>query len=323
MIDVSIILVTYNSNWESIRITLQSILKQKKVSMQIIIADDGSKITFDEKIKKLMELYGFDNYLIMNSSVNQGTVLNIANAMKNVKGKYTKTISPGDCMFDEITLYNWIKFMSINNTSVSFGDAIYYSRNQKIVIYKTKGSPVNKVLFKSEKYSSKQFVDYIVANDTILGAAQLMKSDILMKYLKIIENKIIYAEDYMIRLMIFDSVNIVYYPNTVIWYEYGTGISTSKNSKWEKLLHTDFEVSNNLIINRKANSFMQKKYKIYLAFREKKVLKKVIKVLLFPSVLIYRFNFRRSKEYIALSTENFTEIEQLFDWVDKGDGLCK
>lgn len=317
MVDISVILVTYNCNWESLRITLLSILKQKKVSKQIIIADDGSEYTFDVKIQKLMEKYSFENYSILNASTNRGTVLNIANAMKYVKGKYTKTIAPGDFLFDETTLYYWTKFMATNDVAVSFGDAVYYFKTTELTFCKTKGSPVNKKLFKISKSKSKCFVDYLVANDTILGAAQLMKTDILNKYLNLIKNKIIYAEDYMIRLMVYDGISIVYYPSCVIWYEYGTGISTSRDKKWERVLHTDFDVSNNLILERKSSNFMQKKFKQYLLIKRTIALNKLIKILLFPSVIIYRSFFRLTKEYIALSKDNQNRIKRLFCWLDE------
>ena len=54
MIDVSVVIVTYNSKWESIRMTILSILKQKNISMQIVIADDGSRKIYDDEINKLM-----------------------------------------------------------------------------------------------------------------------------------------------------------------------------------------------------------------------------------------------------------------------------
>ena len=48
-------------------------------------------------------------------------------------------------------------------------------------------------------------MDYLLANDTILGAAVLAKRNIILKYLLEMEGKVKYAEDYMIRLMIFDN----------------------------------------------------------------------------------------------------------------------
>ena len=54
MIDVSVVIVTYNSKWESIRMTILSILKQKNISMQIVIADDCSRKIYDDEINKLI-----------------------------------------------------------------------------------------------------------------------------------------------------------------------------------------------------------------------------------------------------------------------------
>lgn len=316
MIDVSVVLVTYNSEWEKIRITLLSLLKQKDVSMQIVIADDGSKNTYNEDIDKLMYLYDFKEYLILNAIENRGTVVNIADAMNHVKGRYTKTIAPGDFLFDENVLCQWIGFMQNNNAEISFGNAVYYSKNEKLKLYKTKGSPVNRYLFKTGRQDSHQFVDYVVANDTILGAALLMKTDMLEKYMKIIKNKIVYAEDYMIRIMVYDGVSVTYYPENVIWYEYGTGISTSKNNKWKLILHADFEQSNDLISQRNEIDFMQKKYKLYLKFRKNKLLKKISKVIIFPTTVIYRLKFRFAKSSISLNSNITTEIEKMFCWKD-------
>ena len=69
MSDVSVIIVTYNSDWKKLRLTLLSTLKQINVSIQIIIADDGSKETFDEKIVQLFNEFGFSNYVIVNNPV--------------------------------------------------------------------------------------------------------------------------------------------------------------------------------------------------------------------------------------------------------------
>lgn len=317
MVDVSVVIVTYNSEWQNIRKTLLSALKQKKVSIQIVIADDGSKKTYKEEIKSIMKYHNFNEYVLINSEINRGTVLNIANAMEFVSGKFTKTIAPGDYFFDEYVLYNWVNYMLANESVVSFGDAVYYSYNGKLNLYETKESPVNRSLYKTGKYSAQQFVDYVIANDTILGAAQMMKTDVLNQYLQIIKNRIIYAEDYMIRIMMYDGIRAIYYPGLVIWYEYGTGISTSKNSKWEKLLHNDFEESNNLISKKVSTNYLQKKFKLYLKLIRIKPLKKVSKVLLFPSVIIYRFKFKTAKSFIHLKESNSNEIEKMFNWINE------
>ena len=40
----------------------------------------------------------------------------------------------------------------------------------------------------------------------------------------------------------------------LIWYEYGDGISTTKNNKWAKFLYQDFEGTNEIIKNRKKQN---------------------------------------------------------------------
>ena len=143
-----------------------------------------------------------------------------------------------------------------------------------------------------------------------------MKTDTISKYMGIIKNKIVYAEDYMIRIMVYDGISVVYYPKTVIWYEYGTGISTSKNDEWDLLLHTDFETSNDLISQREAVNCMQKKFKKYLKLRKNKLLNKLLKILFFPSVFIYRAKFRYAKSYIPLKTNKTSDIEKMCCWID-------
>ena len=287
MSDVSVIIVTYNSDWEKLRLTLLSTVKQRNISIQIIITDDGSEETFDENIVQLFKEFEFDNYVIVTNSVNRGTVLNISSALQYLDGIYTKTIAPGDYFCEELALSKWVKFMKYNRALVSFGDAIYYSDYDSMKYISTKGSPVNKHLYTNDGSPSKVFLDYILANDTILGAAQMMETKILKEYIRLIENKIIYAEDFMMRIMIFDGIKIKYYPCSVILYEYGTGISTSKNSKWAKLLHDDFEISNEIIQKRKPKTSLQQKYQIYLSKRHSKI-NKLVKLLYFPSVLINR-----------------------------------
>lgn len=303
MTDVSIIVVTYNSEWDKLQLTLLSAVKQKNISIQIIIADDGSEDTFDHKITQMFKKLKFDNYVIVNNPINRGTVLNISSALEHVEGVYTKTIAPGDYFCEEFALSKWVEFMKRNNALASFGDAVYYSDYNQMKYIRTKGAPVNKHLYRNEASSVKVFVDYIVANDTILGAAQMIETNTIKKYIQLISNQIIYAEDYMLRIMVFDGIHICYYPRSVILYEYGTGISTSKNSKWSELLHVDFEISNNIIQQRISNNKYQIRLQKYLLNRHLRI-NKLLKIIYFPTVLIYRLNMRIAKPCIPIDAND-------------------
>ena len=65
MIDISIIIVTYNSKWFELKATIKSVLMQKGINYEIIFADDGSKIKWNEKIREYVK--GDYNYKCVES----------------------------------------------------------------------------------------------------------------------------------------------------------------------------------------------------------------------------------------------------------------
>ena len=71
--------------------------------------------------------------------------------------------------------------------------------------------------------------------------------------------------------MILDGIELNYYNENVIWYEYGSGISTSRENKWSKLLFNELMAVNEIIMDRKDSySKFGKKYSKYL-MKEKKL----------------------------------------------------
>ena len=50
---ISVVVLTYNSAFDDIKQTILSIVKQKDITFELIIADDGSKENHFEKIKEL------------------------------------------------------------------------------------------------------------------------------------------------------------------------------------------------------------------------------------------------------------------------------
>ena len=102
--DFSVIVCCYNSDYEKLKKTLISISKQKNVSYEIIISDDGSKDRAIEQIKAWVDEHNISNVRYNFLPENIGTVRNILSAVKVAQGKYVKTISPGDYLFDEYSL---------------------------------------------------------------------------------------------------------------------------------------------------------------------------------------------------------------------------
>ncbi len=298
-VDVSVIVLTYNSSWKKLKSTLCSILSQQDISFEIIIADDGSTNNSNEKeLHQLFTDYNYTNYVIVNSEKNQGTVRNLYNGLQNAKGRYTKAISPGDMIYDALCLKRWISFMDEHEVEVSFGDAIYCSNdNDEISIIEHKNAPANNNVFSLEQKRRIVFVNHILADDSILGATLIMNTNILKSYTERIISKVIYAEDYMTKLMVFDGKEIVYYSQPVIYYEYGCGISTNSNEIWLERLLRDFNSINSIMAEcENCYDKIAQKYKNYLRLAKKlPKFKKFLKVYLFPDFIYWKWKVKTTK----------------------------
>lgn len=326
--DVSIIVVTYNPIWEKLKITLAAILLQKDVDIEIIISDDGSIDNMFKKIKQLFMEKNFLNYKLLPSSENQGTVKNFLKGLKIAQGKYIKGISPGDLFYDELTLKKWLSFMKQKQALVSFGEYIPYKFiNNKLKPLKILHHPIYMKPYLDNKYNIKQEqLMYVFLGDNAVGATFMSEKVITEKYLDYICNNVKFAEDNIFKSMIADGILIDYYPQNVIWYEYGTGVSTSQNLFWHKAILKDRVNFSKLIYNqllKKSNkNIILKKYmklihyginsnnrnKIYRFIFK---LKKLYFILKIPKGLIYYMNLHLKKTYTSIN------VDETFYWKSK------
>ena len=285
---ISFIVATYNSKFDKIVETLDSILIQKNVQIEIIIADDGSEYNFFTEIKEYFEKRGISDYKLVGHEQNVGTCSNIFDGLKEAKYEYIKLISPGDMLYDENVICNWIIHIKDNNAKISFGNIVAYrlKDNEKEYI-SVKERPVNKSIYKKVKNDRARKINYILLNDTPVGAAFISSKDLLDKYLRKIVGKVRYAEDFSYRLMVIDNILINYYDNPVILYEHGSGISTSKNDKWAKLLDKDLKAANQVILEEYSNNdgFSRKYSKILKKDNEK--ITKLLKAIYFPEYIYW------------------------------------
>lgn len=267
-INVSVIVATYNPAPEKLWDTLYSIVNQKLVKFEIIIADDGSKNSLSNEIKEYMSNHNFCDYRIITHAHNQGTVLNCYDAVNHACGIYVKLISPGDFFTDDKALYNWVNHLVYSGYKWSLGDAIYYVNdgNKRAISQAAHPQDISTYIKKRDKKSR---WNYLVLDDIALGAAVICQRNFLLKYLERIIYKVIYAEDNVYRMMMFDGEAADYYPNEVLFYEFGTGISTNGNSKWDELLRKDWNMANEIMlyfsneddrIQNKIKKEIQKKY---------------------------------------------------------------
>ncbi len=298
MLDFSIILLTYNSDIQKIYNTLNSIISQKNVSYELIISDDGSVDNKFIQIKQYLEKNCSSPYTFVDNKFNQGTIKNILSGINHSKGKYIKLISPGDLFFDENSLYFALQYINKNDAAaVYFGRPLYFSLKDEKVIYNyERRNPYYLKPYLNQNYKSIKR-KYYIEDDKILGASTIYDKDKILKYLSEISKFNKYAEDYSIILMLANNEKIKFI-NTdneqfkyFIKYEYGTGISTSKNEKWAKILKNEL----NLLFNYLYENTLISKLILLSKTSKKFIIRIILKLFYDP---LYIFNKKRIMKHI-------------------------
>lgn len=271
--DVSVIVATYNPKIDKLFYTLDSLINQKYVNMEIIVTDDGSANNLFNDVLEYFENHNFKNYMLLEHKKNSGTVLNIYDGLKHSNGTYIKVLSPGDALCDEYILFDWIKHLKKSNRKWSFSDAYYKKNGKELELCSELTNPHVIDVYK-KKNDKKSRINYLLYNDLALGAAILCSKDVMEEYIEKIKDRVIYAEDNIYRLMMFNNIVADYYPEKAIFYEYGDGISTSGNKSWSKKLRDDFNNTNKIMkeIVKDDDLFQKKIISIY----EKKSKKKIV-----------------------------------------------
>lgn len=249
---VTVIMITYNPELNKALETINSIILQKNINIKIIIADDCSRKDFTKEYMQFFFENKFDNYIILKSEANQGTVRNIARCSKYCVGDYVKIISPGDYLYGHEILKKWADYMEEKKIDISIGDAYYYERTPggyNLICehaFPQKPNIINEGDERKKKYYQ------LIYNDYWLGAATLIEIEAFKKYIKLVSKFAVYGEDNMYRLAACDGVSRGYYPVQVMMYETNTGISSlgDKGDKWHKTLMEEWIKTNEFIIDR-------------------------------------------------------------------------
>lgn len=286
---ISVVVLTYNPQEAKLRATLRSILEQKDIRFQIVVADDGSAKPGMAVAEALFAEYGFQDYVLVANERNQGTVHNIHSALERCTGEYVKAISPGDLLSGGNVLRQWVDAMEAEGAAVSCAEAVYYvTQDGKMEPVVRKTNPQYVRCYLKNKPEQARY-NYLILDDLFLGAAIICRTDLQKTYIKELLGKVIYAEDHVYRLMAYDRVPMHYYPRCGVLYETAAGISTSGNDFWAKKLKADWDAADQLLLERCSGKDPMDKYLKKMICLPKKGLKaKLVKHLTVPGTLLYR-----------------------------------
>ena len=302
--DVSVLVLSYHPDFEKEKQTILSILLQKGISFEIIIADDGSEINYEQELKQLFESYEFTDYKLVMNKENQGTIANYISGLNEAEGEYAKAISPGDYLTGETVLKDWVSFARQEGIDWSFSEAIYYQteNNNEQLVTKAAFPIYTKPYFQHN--TKKARWNYVVLDDAAHGCTMIGKTELQLKYAKeLLKNGCKYGEDYMFRLMMFDGICGSYYPQGTVFYECTTGISSGKNKKWTDILFQEYQIMNRIMMDRSEKDPLQikiaklsiRKTSAFAMIFVRGKLRRYLKLKLHPRV--FEFDFQGTEEW--------------------------
>lgn len=244
---VSIYVLTYEQSWKKLKMTLDSVICQKGIDFEIIISDDGSEENHHEDVSKYFQDRLFTDYTFIGSEQNTGIVQNAIRASLACRKSHVKIISPGDCLLEEDTLCRWFEFLRESGKRWSFSDVVPYKNDGGVIC---KVSAEEHPRLKEEYRKGDDEIsrwNYVGLNDIAVGVAMMTESELFCEYLSKIDGRVVYAEDNIYRLMMYDGVVGIYYPQSTILYEYGCGISTRADREWDRKISKDWNETNKIM----------------------------------------------------------------------------
>ena len=304
--DCSVVVVQYNPIWDKVERTLNSIISQKDCNFEIVIADDGSKNKYFEETIEYFQRNSFCDYKIVDNVQNQGTVKNVLSGLRAGSGKYARVIAPGDMLYSEDTLKKIVDFMEQNQAKEMFGKMVFFYLDKEKIHLVPQQSPCD---FTPYKTQNKQHIKkkLLGLGDNISGASYSWDRQYYIKCLEKIESKVIYLEDCVNAYTLYEGNKICFMDEFVTWYEYGTGITTNKSSKWTQITEKDWcSFFDELYMEYPRDKTVKQAKLYYRISSQGTFLSKVIKNLLFFDRFLYGrivSRFLMDRDYSAVDKE--------------------
>lgn len=243
--DISVVITTYNQPFDVIARSLTSVIMQRGIDLEIVIADDGSDNFSKDSYDAFFRDNNFTSYQIIHSTKNQQTVKNLLDGVRACSAPYVKPIDAGDMLYAKDALasihevcldpdfycgfHDIVKFIGSDNDGVYYAEAFHAPR-QTAFYQSNQTAPERAKILRAMMNSA----------DWIPAPAQFYRTDYYAELLERLHDdfEVRYCQDFTAVLAIIDHP-IIYMPQPAYWYEWGTGISTSGSLASRKRLYHD------------------------------------------------------------------------------------
>lgn len=312
----SVLVITYNCQLEKLILTLESIVEQTFQNVQIVVADDGSKYNYFEEIKEFFDQKQFTQYKLVGNKTNRGTVQNLISGLSHVQGQYVKFLSAGDALYNQHTIEQLYKFMKETQTNGCFGLLQGYSKEPGGKIKKIKfNHPFDLDAYRKKDRKRIQR-NLILYSDNVCGAAICYKTEYAKEYMNKICQDVVYEEDIFQVLAAVEDKELDFFEQYMIWYEVGTGVSTTVNSAFQEALRQDVDRFYRCLYKKyPEHKYIKKRYKLMKYYNIKNLyIRTALRVFENPHLIIYLVQsvLQRRKNVHVASEKGFLECENFW-----------
>lgn len=277
----TVIVLTYKTSYDIVRLTIDSIISQKFEGFELIISEDGSESDWMEAIENYLQEKNFFDYKIRKNKENLGTVKNYYEALKVAEGKFVKPLGAGDYFYHDMAIQKMYDFLEENHYCLGFGRIYAYRKTDNgIEDLGEYYAPNNLSLYRKNLWKIYSAFDILVLQDWISGVAIFGTRKILIHYVGMLRDISKYSEDICQIFILGDRKRICFLDDVLVRYEFGTGVSTKKGmNKFKKSLIADVDNSISVALKKYKHD---KLYCFLLKLGQKKnsVAKEIIRKLL-------------------------------------------
>lgn len=280
MKEFSVIILCYNSEKEALRKTIDSVLIQKNIDCELLLADDCSQNGCLQYAKDYLAGKDYTDYKVIEHNVNVGTVQNIFDAVQRAEGRFTKCIGAGDLLLEDVTLRRVYDYMSEESCVMCFGKMQAYRMNQGQIEKASYFWPPDIVGFiKGRGERVKRNV--IRYHGWIPGASMFYDTERFKMRLEEITGIVKYCEDLLQVLLFVHGDKVVCFPYGAVYYEMGSGISTNNNNgNLSRIQNDHINFWKDVLYRYPEEKLIKKGYHMYQCELIPQVNKKRIRIIL-------------------------------------------
>ncbi|MCR5625339.1 MAG: glycosyltransferase family 2 protein [Lachnospiraceae bacterium] len=301
-IEFSVIVMNYNSSYDQIRKTIDSVLFQERVNFEIIVCDDCSKDNHFGEIDAYLKDKGVD-YKLLGTEVNLGTVKNLLRGLREAKGYYTKHIGAGDMLYAPNTLRSVKNFMERTECDYCFGAMQGYRKTMDGYESISQYFPRDIVAYRNRD-ERRIYRNLMVSEDWVSGVSLFSKTEFIYKYMTMLNGRVIYCEDWFTGLAAVDHNLPLYINRYVTLYEIGEGISTGVNPEFKKKINEDnrnfWKLFDEYCRDRQAKEFYKhiakRRIKKKFEFLKSEKAKIAYKSIVAPDLVLFEANVALQKK---------------------------